>query len=391
MAIKQHKRGAWYCRLTISSGRRIEIYLGMITKGRATAIDQKMIDLAAVVRHGIKPEQSVSDWLSACEPQFLNVLESHGLLRTWTRPTACPTVSQWMEKYLAQRTDLKPGTLKGWKTAKKYILPAFGDTPMDVITIADAKQFARDILSHGLKPSTAKKHVERLKQVFDHAMDSERIKENPFSKVSINGARDEKDVVYVQLDVAKKVMEQMTCSEMRLILALSRWCGVRIPHEAMFLRWTDVDWDRKRFRTDKETKTGERWIPMPPLVRELFEELYEIAPENQLFVFRRCRQSAATYWRTAMLKAIQAAGLVPWKKLFQNMRASCRTDFGTRYPDYVCNAWFGHSRRVAVEHYLMLTDDLWDQASAHPITPGAPHGAPQPTAHSGSERHRQET
>jgi integrase len=391
MAIKQHKRGAWYSRITTTSGRRVEIYLGMITKGRATVIDQRLQDLNSAVRHGVKPDPSVANWLTACDAEFLDSLEHYGMLRTWKRPSECPTVSQWLEKYLDERSDLKAGTLKGWKTAKKYIIPAMGNKSLDSVTPADAKQFARDLLAHGLKPSTAKKHVERASQVFAHAIDSERLTENPFERVFITAPTDKSAEFYVPIAVAEKVMEQMTCAEMRLILALSRWCGLRIPSESILLKWTDIDWNKKRFRTDKTTKTGERWIPMPPLVRELLEQLYQLAPDGQLYVFRRCRRSAANYWRSAMLTAITAAGMKPWKKLFHNLRASACTDFQSQYPHYACNAWFGHSQRVALQHYLMVTDDLWNHAAAHPITPRAPHGAPQPTQPSSTGEHRPAT
>ncbi len=45
-----------------------------------------------------------------------------------------------------------------------------------------------------------------------------------------------------------------------------------------------------------------------------------------------------------------------WPRIFQNLRASCATDWVERYPSHVVAKWLGHSPKVAAQRYLMSKD-----------------------------------
>jgi len=53
------------------------------------------------------------------------------------------------------------------------------------------------------------------------------------------------------------------------------------------------------------------------------------------------------------VRIITKAGHESWPRLFQNLRASCETDWVERYPAHAVAKWLGHSPKVAAEHYLM--------------------------------------
>ena len=66
----------------------------------------------------------------------------------------------------------------------------------------------------------------------------------------------------------------------------------------------------------------------------------------------------AVNMRTTFNNIIKRAGLTPWPKLFQNLRASRENeliDQGIR-PD-VAAVWIGHSVRVQRESYLQVADE----------------------------------
>ncbi|MEY4119043.1 MAG: hypothetical protein RLZZ116_2371, partial [Planctomycetota bacterium] len=50
------------------------------------------------------------------------------------------------------------------------------------------------------------------------------------------------------------------------------------------------------------------------------------------------------------------AGLKPWPRLLQNLRASCATDWAGEYPMHESAKWLGHSPTVAAKHYLQSKD-----------------------------------
>ena len=55
-------------------------------------------------------------------------------------------------------------------------------------------------------------------------------------------------------------------------------------------------------------------------------------------------------------KIITRAGHKPWPRLFQNLRASCATDWVERYPNHVVAKWLGHSPMIAATHYLQTRE-----------------------------------
>ena len=91
-----------------------------------------------------------------------------------------------------------------------------------------------------------------------------------------------------------------------------------------------------------------------------------LAPPNTVYVIRRYRGNAVNL-RTQLGRIIGRVGVVPWEKLFVNLRASARTDFQEIYPSHVCDAWLGHSTRIAERHYLQTTQAHWTRAISEGI------------------------
>ena len=68
-----------------------------------------------------------------------------------------------------------------------------------------------------------------------------------------------------------------------------------------------------------------------------------------------------------MLRDIDAAGLSPWPKLWQNMRASRETELVEQFPAHVVAAWVGHTVAVAEKHYLQVTEAHFEKAVQNPV------------------------
>jgi hypothetical protein len=117
----------------------------------------------------------------------------------------------------------------------------------------------------------------------------------------------------------------------------------------------------------RSPKTGNRWIPLFPELRPHFEEAFECAAAGELYVVTKTR-NAGSNLRTTFEKIVYHAGLEPWEKPFQNMRASRETELAQTYPLHVVTAWIGNSAPVAAKHYLSVTEDDFDRASkAHTL------------------------
>ena len=51
-------------------------------------------------------------------------------------------------------------------------------------------------------------------------------------------------------------------------------------------------------------------------------------------------------------KIVEQAGFEPGPRLWQNVRASCATDWVQRYPHHEVARWLGHSPLIGAKHYL---------------------------------------
>lgn len=62
---------------------------------------------------------------------------------------------------------------------------------------------------------------------------------------------------------------------------------------------------------------------------------------------------------TQVRRFIKRAGLTPWPKLFNNLRASRRTDLARtgKFTDHALTEFFGHDVETANKHYMMTVDD----------------------------------
>ncbi len=68
--------------------------------------------------------------------------------------------------------------------------------------------------------------------------------------------------------------------------------------------------------------------------------------------------------RTQLQRIIKRAGLKSWLRLFQNLRATRETELAEEWPMHVVVQWIGNSEAVATKHYLQVTDEHFERASA---------------------------
>jgi len=139
------------------------------------------------------------------------------------------------------------------------------------------------------------------------------------------------------------------------------------------LRWSDIAWDRGWF-TVRASKTAhcDKAERIVPLFHELLTELNAlftlvepgISVSADAYVVQRFRDKQQNL-RTRLNRIADVAGVERWPKPFMALRASRRTELerSGRQPNHVLNAWFGHTAKIADEHYLTVTEVDFDVAS----------------------------
>lgn len=148
------------------------------------------------------------------------------------------------------------------------------------------------------------------------------------------------------------------------------------------MAWCDVDWERNRItihspKTEAHEGGASRQVPLFSELRGPLNEVWKQAEPGTEFVITRCRSTSVNL-RTELQRIIRRAGLTPWPKLWQNLRATRQTELVQKYPIHLVCYWLGNSALVAKKHYLQIRDEDFAAAAtdATPETGGAPSGAP---------------
>jgi len=191
--------------------------------------------------------------------------------------------------------------------------------------------------------------------------------ENPFADLSGTVPANRQRDYFVSRDEAALVLDACPDTEWRLLFALSRYGGLRCPSETLGLRWADIDWAQNRMtvrspKTEHHDGGRSRVVPIFPELRPYLLDAFERADDGAEHAITRYRDATQNL-RTQLTKIIRRAGLEPWPKLWQNLRATRETELAEVFPAHVVSAWIGNSQAVAAKHYLQVTDEHFERAA----------------------------
>ncbi len=300
------------------------------------------------------------------------------------------TLAAFLDSYIAKRADVKGSTAIVYGHTRRCLLEYFGsDKPLADITPAEADDWRRWLGlakneanpkagGQGLSDNTVRRRCGIARQFFRDAERRRLIAESPFAEmkgvvVRSNRSRD----YFVSRADAAAVLEACPDSQWKLLFALSRYGGLRCPSEHLALLWGDVDFDAGKItvrspKTEHHEGKGIRVMPLFPELRPYLETvrdefLEDFDPKEKRLseqpVITRYRESNINL-RTQLCKIIRRAGLKPWPKLFQNLRATRATELADQFPTHVAADWLGHSTMIADKHYRQTTADHFARGTA---------------------------
>ncbi len=363
------KRGdRWFVQFpNPDTGKRVTVSLLTKSQRQATAGKLAIENLLSSVRNGFQLDPATSAWLATVKPVIRCKLEDACLVES-EQPREDVSLERFLDDYEKRRTDIKPNTRLNWqRTIKNLKEHLDAGKAVSEITAADAADFRRKLITHGLAPATVGKQIQQAKTFFSDAVDRGIIDENPFAKLKTSSGRgDRSRDFFITVDMTAKVLEACPDAEWQAIVALARYGGLRCPSEVLLLTWADIDWDRSRIRvrspkTERHEGKSERMIPLFPELVPMLSELFNQrgvgvqVPSSSPVITRYA--GPGDNLRTTLGRIIKRAGLVNWPKLFQNLRASRATELVARFPSHVATAWLGHSEKIARDHYWQVTDD----------------------------------
>ena len=349
------------------SGRRSAIHVGKISMASAREIAGHVQHLVICRKSGTDCRRSTTDWVERIRqdwPNLANRLGEFGLIviKVWSDPS----FTDFAESLISSRSDVKPNTVKAWRQTAEKVRLFFGNRTIRSLTAKDGSDFLRWLNSPvehggaGHTASTPSKHLTIAKGFLNEAVDAEILAGNPFHKVKGDRTVDKRRRRFITAEQIESVIRSTEDVELRAVIALSRWAGLRTPSEPFALEWSHIDWERLRI-TVPAVKTKLRELPLFPELVPYLKTLHKSGVQN-LFVFPRLRQFTDANLRKQMSRLIRRSGMMVWPKLFQNIRSSRQTELEERFPRKTVCAWMGNSETVADQHYLQVLDEHFDRA-----------------------------
>jgi len=403
-------------------GKRRSVPVGHIGEDAARAIAKRLQHLAIMAKN-CTPQlvhDDVTKWLSDLtkkNTELYDRIAEIGLaskrpeVEAGEAEAAKPktyTVEDLTRDVLAAHAHAKPTTLRNYRQYAERLKGYFG-AGRDVATIKniDAAGFIAHLRAEGKKigkgeekkvglgKATVARSIKAYRMFFRYAVDWEKITRNPFvgSGIKAGDSSNRKRMRYIPLDLFNKVLACCNDPEFRAVLTLSRIGGLRCPSEVLALKWADVVWpDAERgivgklivnaSKTEHTESGGVRELPLFPELAEALQALLgavTLAGTQGEYIISDRKQTSI--WRKRLTNLIRKAGLTPWPKVWQNMRASRESELYRQFPlDTVCK-WTGHTPEVAAKYYLMdsSADENFKKASgivAQAVEKsGAPFGA----------------
>lgn len=181
---------------------------------------------------------------------------------------------------------------------------------------------------------------------------------------------------YVTRAEADKVLDACPGTQWKLLFALARFGGLRCPSEPRLLKWSDIDLPRRRMRvhspkTEHHEGKAYRDVKIDDALVPYLEDAKLVAEPHAEYVITlpALRRDSYANIGVQMARYVKRAGLIPWPKLFQNLRVSRAIDLAREQPLHVAAEWMGHDVKTAEKFYLRAIDLDFEKAhpNAHPL------------------------
>lgn len=354
---------------------RRTLHLGKLDLKASRSVT-RMVELLVTARtSGMAPPDEAARWLASLSPTFRKRLVGVALLDPLpeeVRPVV--RLGAFLDDYLAKRQAvLKPATQQVYRGARDAVVTHLGpDRDLTTITEADMEDFRAAQLASGLGPNTVARRCGAVKMFLRHAVRARIIDRNPAEVLKGNVRANREAFRFVTREDIARVIAACPDAEWRLLVALSRFGGLRCPSESTNLTWGDIDWERGRMRvpspkTAHHAGHESRMVPIFPELKPHLEAAFDAAEPGTTHCIARYRDKSSM--GAQFRKIVKRAGVEPWPRLWHNLRATRQTELSATFPSHVVCGWLGNSAAIAAEHYLRTTDDDFAKAAAVPTGP----------------------
>jgi integrase len=355
----------------LPSGRYQATYIGPdLGRHKAPSTFEKR-DLAVV---WLRNEQRMIEDAVADELRWVSPEERLAASRRKAEPKV--RFGEYGEKWIVERRNSKGEPLRALTrkdyelVLAKYLVPTFGDRPIDQITRADVRTWHTKLGSSA--PRTRAKAYGLLRAIMNSAVDDELIVGSPVH-IRGAGAQATKRKVEPATPAEIEIMADAMPPRLRASVIISAWCALRYG-ELAELRRKDIDVKRHLIRVRRavtfppggpvvgppKSDAGVRDVSIPPHIWPVVEEHLKeyVGPTTDALLFPS--EGRGHIWHSGMnnyfSKARAAAGRedLTWHDL-RHTGATLAAQVGATTAEL--QARLGHSTSVAAQLYQHAAKD----------------------------------
>jgi hypothetical protein len=336
-------RVGYRLRVYTAAGRR-SIWLGKLTQPEAVAVQRHVDEILASQTADLPIPRQTAIWLDRLD---------HELKAKLTCITgSVRTIGTAIDEYLASKQDqLATSTMDSVTRSLSLLSDAVGSRRVDGVSSEDVAS-VYDSLEQST--STRGKIAKDWKAFFHWCEDNRWIIANPAKRLRTTVAVREKQ--FVSAEIVGRILDACEDPEMRLVIVLSRWGGLRISSEIRDFGDASIDRTAKRIKINDTKRSVVREIPLFP---EIMAAL-PAAGEDPLPTVRHLSHAAIT---SRLQACATKAGVENWEAPWHSMRASRETELIASFGLATAAKWIGNSEKVAMANYALVPDSDWVRAN----------------------------
>ena len=282
--IKTKTGEGWRIEIVLNGDRK-SLFLGKGNKKASETIQSRVDQIQSCNLAGMSYPPDVAQWLGTIGDELHNKLSKVGLVEV--RKTA--TLEGFLQSNLDERVDLKPRTKQKYATSIKSLTGYFGNVKLKEVTAEKAAIYRVHLVRSGYKTATISKMIGVARLFFNVAKRRKLVDDNPFSEVETGSQINKDREHFVTETETQLLINACPNAKARLIIALGRYAGLRIPSELRGLRWSEVNWEAGRFIVHSPKTEGKgkakRVVPIFGELRPYLADAFELAPEGEDRIF----------------------------------------------------------------------------------------------------------
>jgi integrase len=209
---------------------------------------------------------------------------------------------------------------------RNYLMPEFGDRPVDEPKVKDIERFKLALLSKGKAISTTLGILSAASGIFNYARREEWRADNPVSLIDKPKPDHDDEIHYLSIlefeTLVRSILDDEIGAVERVMYRTAAMAGLR-RGELLALLWRHIDFVNSLIRVVKADEGGKagstksrrgRWVPMAPSLAKVLEEWSRVtkfaSPDDLVFANPRTgRALDGSNTSKRFKKAVLAAGI----------------------------------------------------------------------------------